>query len=298
MSKLKHYPEQTELETLYIVKNHSVNEMSVLLHISTATINRLLKKYNIKKTEEARRANISKTKRAKTEEEKIEYSKHISEARKGKGLGKIPWNKGKHPGNNWLGKHHTEETKKKISITKNNKSIEEKKLIEAKRMASRKYTTPWNKGKHTGAWTAEQKAIILAKQYKTKKQNASFNSSKAEENYYRKLCLKYGQENVIRQYSSDSRYPFNCDFYIKSKDLFIELNLSWTHGGHPFSQQNKADLIKLNSWKEKAKASEYYKNAIETWTVRDVKKHQAVKINKLNYIEYYSETELLGDLNE
>ena len=29
------------------------------------------------------------------------------------------------------------------------------------------------------------------------------------------------------------RYPFACDFYISSLDLFIECNYHWTHGGKP-----------------------------------------------------------------
>ena len=30
------------------------------------------------------------------------------------------------------------------------------------------------------------------------------------------------------------RYPFACDFYISSLDLFIECNYHWTHGGKPY----------------------------------------------------------------
>lgn len=80
---------------LYTVENKTVNDIAQEFKISSATINRYLKKYNIKKSEEQRRLAISKTKQAKTDEEKAEYSKHISKARKGKGLGQIPWNKGK-----------------------------------------------------------------------------------------------------------------------------------------------------------------------------------------------------------
>lgn len=96
MNKMKNYPNKTVLEKMYIAENQSAKEISIVSGLSIATINRLLKKYDIKKTELARRANISKTKQAKTQEEKIEYSKHISEARKGKGIGVAPWNKGKH----------------------------------------------------------------------------------------------------------------------------------------------------------------------------------------------------------
>ena len=35
--------------------------------------------------------------------------------------------------------------------------------------------------------------------------------------------------DVIRSYSTD-KYPYNCDFYIPSKDVYIECNFHWTHG--------------------------------------------------------------------
>lgn len=85
---------EEELTELYITKNLTVKEIAEKHNICTATVNRLLKKYSIKKSEEQRRAAISKTKQNKTEEEKLLYSKHISEARKGKGIGVAPWNKG------------------------------------------------------------------------------------------------------------------------------------------------------------------------------------------------------------
>ena len=102
------------------------------------------------------------------------------------------------------------------------------------------------------------------------------------------LVEYYGADDVITQYSADKRYPFNCDFYIKSKDLFIELNLSWTHGGKLFEGTDE-DLTKLAVWEEKAKTSEYYKNAIQTWTMRDVLKYNTAKQNHINYLVIYTE---------
>ncbi len=132
---------------------------------------------------------------------------------------------------------------------------------------------------------------VQAKQYATKRKNGTFNTSSQEERFYVKLCEKYGSDDVIRQYK-DKRYPFMCDFYIKSLDLFVELNISWTHGGHPFDSENQADNEMLLKWQEKAKTSKYYKNAITTWTIRDVAKITTAKANKLNYITYYKESEL------
>lgn len=133
----------------------------------------------------------------------------------------------------------------------------------------------------------------LAKITATKRLNNTFDTSSPEENYYNFLVEQYGADNVIRQYS-DERYPFVCDFYIPSKDLFIELNLSWTHGGKPF-ENTEADLLKLAIWQEKAKTSQYYKNAIDTWTIRDVKKLNTARDNKLNYKVFYTEEEIYND---
>ena len=43
------------------------------------------------------------------------------------------------------------------------------------------------------------------------------------------LKIIKGNEDIIRQYKSDL-YPFACDFYIPSLDLYIECNYHWTHG--------------------------------------------------------------------
>lgn len=135
--------------------------------------------------------------------------------------------------------------------------------------------------------TQEAKEKYLYKCYKTKKENNSFNTSNVEEVYYIKLCEQYGKENIIRQYR-DNRYPYRCDFYIKSEDLFIELNAHWTHGGCIFDENSQECLDKLNIWKEKAKTSKFYAEAIITWTIRDVEKYKCALKNNLNYIVIYN----------
>lgn len=124
------------------------------------------------------------------------------------------------------------------------------------------------------------------KEYETKRKNNSFNTSNPENEMYKDLCNQYGEEDVIHQYR-DERYPYVCDFYIKSLDLFIELNKNWTHGNHPYDLLNPEDKLKLEQWQDKSKTSDYYKNAIYTWTDLDVRKQQIAKENNLNYITIY-----------
>lgn len=129
--------------------------------------------------------------------------------------------------------------------------------------------------------------IKLSKEYLTKKKNNTFNTSKPESDFYNKLLLENSTKTIFRNYKDKDRYPFYCDFYIVEDDLFIELNFHWTHGGKPFDPNDKECQEKLAIWQEKSKTSQFYKNAIQTWTVRDVEKQKIAKENNLNYKAIY-----------
>ena len=87
------------------------------------------------------------------------------------------------------------------------------------------------------------------KEYQTKKKNNSFNKSEQEDKIYNYLLSKFNKNDIIRQYRS-TLYPFNCDFYIKSLDLYIEYHGTWTHGNKPF-KHSVEDLEKLKRLKNK-----------------------------------------------
>ena len=130
-----------------------------------------------------------------------------------------------------------------------------------------------------------QQLSIQNKQYKTKKDNHSFNKSKIEkelENYFIENSINY-----ISQYRSDE-YPFSCDFYFPDSNYYIEVQGNWTHGQHPFDNTNIDDIEILNKWKSKSEKSKFYKNAIYVWTEHDVKKRNVAKENELNYLEIFS----------
>lgn len=134
--------------------------------------------------------------------------------------------------------------------------------------------------------TKAQLEIRASKEYLTKKKNNSFNTSKPEEELYKQLLEQYNEKTILRRYK-DYRYPFYCDFYIIEDDLFIELNAHWTHGGKPYDPNDKECQEKLKLWQEKAKQSQFYANAIKTWTERDVEKLRIAKENNLNYKVIY-----------
>ena len=122
------------------------------------------------------------------------------------------------------------------------------------------------------------------KEFETKKRNKSFNTSKHEEEVYKVLLSLYPE--VKREYRC-SRYPFSCDFYLPSEDLFIELNIHWTHGEHFFDKENEEDLIILKKWQDKAKDSKFYENAVRVWSKNDVEKRNKAIKNNLNYLVFW-----------
>ena len=112
--------------------------------------------------------------------------------------------------------------------------------------------------------------------------------SNEEDKLYEILITKFGKTNVERNKRDNERYPYHCDFYIKSLDLFIEYNgHEFTHWHHPFDKTNIKDIKRLNSLKEHLD-SEYYRAAIKCWTERDPEKRMVAKINQLNYVELWS----------
>ena len=125
---------------------------------------------------------------------------------------------------------------------------------------------------------------IKKKQLESLKENGSYAKSKIEEDVYSWLINKYGEENVIRQYW-DERYPFNCDFYIKSEDLFIEVNNHPSHGDHPYDEKSEEDRLLLESLIEKG--DDWSMMIVDVWSVRDPKKFMCAKKNNLNYKVIY-----------
>lgn len=98
----------------------------------------------------------------------------------------------------------------------------------------------WNKG-----LTAQSDGRV--KNYiEARRKNNTWNTSQPEEDTCRWLVDQFGSNDIVRQYRDKVRYPFNCDFYIKSIDLFIELNLHWTHGGRPFDPNDSQCLATLS----------------------------------------------------
>ena len=142
-------------------------------------------------------------------------------------------------------------------------------------------------------WLLEHPEIIKewnTKAYNTKKKNGTLGGpqSKQEDLSYKILKEKY--PDVIRQYRSEL-YPFNCDFYIPSLDLYIECQYYPTHGNHPFNPNNKDD-IKYIKYLDNSKFGS------NIWIINDPMKRNTAKQNNLNYLEFFNINELKEWLNK
>lgn len=127
--------------------------------------------------------------------------------------------------------------------------------------------------------------VMCDKIYNTRKKNGTLGmyETSLEKEYYDMLCDTYGSEDVFKQYYDAERYPFKCDFYIKSEDKFIELNGFFTHGDHPFNIDDDDDVKLLSELKSKADAGDKWAKAIiYTWTDLDVRKRKIAIQNNLN----------------
>lgn len=123
------------------------------------------------------------------------------------------------------------------------------------------------------------------KRYETLRRNHTFNTSKIEETIYEKLIDIYGKNDILREYKDKDRYPYRCDFYIKSLDLFIEVQGYYTHGKEPYNPNSIKHQILVQKYKER-----YGTNcqAITIWTIKDVEKRNKAKENNLKYLEIFN----------
>lgn len=131
----------------------------------------------------------------------------------------------------------------------------------------------------------------------TKKRNATLATSFSEDALY-ELLVEYADQHgmtVVRQHRDEKRYPFAVDFYIPERDLFIELNGSWSHGGHWYKSDREMDQKTVQTWRKKGEKSQYYLNALGTWTERDVRKREAARDAQLNYVTLWDGSEALSD---
>lgn len=284
--ELKPTPSKEELRELYIEENLSLKKLSKVLNIPKNRIVRILARFNIKKSP-------ALVKLSQIESNKETYStgepqKKIANTFKTKyGVDSILTldsvkEKIKKTVIERYGVDHYSKTKeyreKFINTTRIRYGVDHPSQNEdiAKKMGD---------GIKKAYSTGEPQKKIND----TKRLNHTFNSSKPEEIIYEKLVNHFSKEDVIRQYRSEL-YPFNCDFYIKSLDLYIEYQGSWCHGREPYNPNKKEHQLILEKWKKRD--TDYYNIAIDRWTRSDPLKRRTAKKNNLNWKEFFSIEEI------
>lgn len=133
--------------------------------------------------------------------------------------------------------------------------------------------------------------------FATRAKNNTLNASLPEDTLEDMLISHFGRNDIIRNTIIDDRYPYHVDFYVKSKDLFIELNGDTCHGGRWFNPESDDDLLQLEKWRsrmvdiEKMSGKESrYRKYIKTWTETDIEKRRIAKDNNLNYLVFWDGT--------
>lgn len=124
-------------------------------------------------------------------------------------------------------------------------------------------------------------------------QNVNCFESFGEMIIFYKLIERFGRDDVFYQYGvhpSDKRYPFNCDFYIKSLDLFIELNAHYSHHTHWFDLTNPDDVLRRTHML--ASGNKRNINAVKTWCETDLMKRNVAKDNHINYLVFWDGTSI------
>ena len=108
---------------------------------------------------------------------------------------------------------------------------------------------------------------------------------------YKCLLDRFGKDDVFVDYGLhpyDERYPYVCDFYIKSIDVFIELNVHFTHGGHWYDESNPVDVLRKKHLTQSDKVRN--KKFIDTWCNRDVEKRNKARLSGIKLLSFWDGT--------
>lgn len=99
------------------------------------------------------------------------------------------------------------------------------------------------------------------------------------EKLYAGLCEIFGYDDILCEYHSIA-YPHDCDFYVKSRDLYIELHAEFFHGCHWYDANSESDVSMIQSWDA---------CDIDVWTCKDIIKREDARRGNLNYVVFWGE---------
>ena len=155
---------------------------------------------------------------------------------------------------------------------------------------------------------ALQNPISYQKMINSKTKNNTWCFSLLENKCFEYLQTIFDKNDIFREYR-DIRYKnpknnnkYRVDFYIKSIDLFIEIQGFYSHGTHEFNCNDENDIKELEKIKNKTNGNDLYNQKIICWTYSDPIKRNVAKENNLNYIEAWNfeefKNKLINFINE
>ena len=276
-------PSKNDLEYLFIELNWSRKELAAYFNRGRGFISNLYKRYGICKTQDQINKKIDKTFKERwgcnpssTPEVKEKIEKHFIE----KYGSRNPWN--------WPGykDHYNKICQEKYGgHPMHNPQIKEKQIRALKKTYA----------------TGEPQLKRLETMRKIGWLEKGF--SRLENEAFQFLCSIFSPSNIIRQYRS-LLYPFNCDFYLKDQDMYIECHFSQFHNKEPFNPCNPVHKEKVEKIKNRIKLQKtnmkgcQYEGILYTWTIDDPKKAEIAKKNNLNWKAFYTLDELKNYFNE
>ena len=143
-----------------------------------------------------------------------------------------------------------------------------------------------NGGKMGYMATCGNTRCISECRYDSLKEQGTFIKSHSADYIYD--FLKNIFPDIQREHRDRKRYKlYWADFYVPSKDLFIEYQGYWTHGDEPFNKDNSLHIQILTDWKGKAKTIKSYVDAIDVWTRRDPEKRILAKQHGFTLLEIW-----------
>lgn len=178
---------------------------------------------------------------------------------------------------------------KKLKDTLSKRTKEEQQRINKKQQETKKRNG-----------TTSSSFLFQQKRYNTMKKNGTLGGSRSKQEIKCFELLKTKFPDAVHSYRDEKRYPFSCDMYVPSKDLFIECHFGFAHGGEPFNLNNSKHLQEVNKCKIKqneirfdGKKKRSYAEKIKVWTESDPLKLETFIDNKLNFKIFYTEKEFL-----
>ena len=277
LAKLSQQVSKEELYNLYVIENKSFETLVDLFNVKRGLLKRLLNQYDIHKDPKAQAKNNTYK---RTPEQVKAVALKSSETQKKNwanrsSLEKELWSE-KQKNSHHTQEYHDKQSKIIKEAVKKAKEADPEKfeICNTQRSLSCKKTWQGNK-----ALIEQQK--LSAKKNRLARKN-QLCRTKAEQKLYETLIKIYS--DLQYDVKVNDKYPYYCDFYIPSLELFIELQAHPSHGRLPI---NKLSVDEY---------SKYSAKWVDVFARRDVEKINKAKKNNINLIRIYPRASLKENL--